>query len=401
MDAQDERATVLIVDDERGPRESLRMILAPNHTVLQAECGAEALEILRSNEVDLVTVDLNMPGMRGDELMRVIRSEFPHAEVIVITGCGSVESAAEGIRCGISDYLQKPFDVVQVSASVLRALLRQRSRSRLLAFIDDLGTAAGNDRNIDVLLDSVRRSRRLRARLGGLFDPRDARGASRGQGLDPERTIEFVEVLAETIETTAPFMRGHARRVAYYSSLLAHRLCLSAEDHEHLRIGAFLHDLGKVGIPTELLLRPRQLEPEEIAVVQTHPEIGARLIRPLAIPAAIAAAIRHHHEWWDGSGYPDGLAQEDIPLSARIIGVADTFDAMSSERPNRPALERSEVLARLCRHAGHQFDPDLVKEFLAILEMGADSADSELVAELASDVGRNLTDADTQVDWVT
>ena len=401
MDAQDERATVLIVDDERGPRESLRMILAPNHTVLQAECGAEALEILRSNEVDLVTVDLNMPGMRGDELMRVIRSEFPHAEVIVITGCGSVESAAEGIRCGVSDYLQKPFDVVQVSASVLRALLRQRSRSRLLAFIDDLGTAAGNDRNVDVLLDSVQRSRRLKARLGGLFDQRDARGASRGQGLDPERTIEFVEVLAETIETTDPFMRGHARRVAYYSSLLAHRLCLSAEDHEHLRIGAFLHDLGKVGIPTELLLRPRELEPEEIAIVQTHPEIGARLIRPLAIPAAIAAAIRHHHEWWDGSGYPDGLAQEDIPLSARIIGVADTFDAMSSERPYRPALERSEALARLCRHAGHQFDPDLVKEFLAILEMGADSADSELVAELASDVGRNLTDADTQVDWVT
>ena len=136
-------------------------------------------------------------------------------------------------------------------------------------------------------------------------------------------------------------------------------------------------------------------------MVQTHPEIGARLIRPLAIPAAIAAAIRHHHEWWDGSGYPDGLAQEDIPLSARIIGVADAFDAMSSARPYRPALPRSEALARLCRHAGHQFDPDLVKEFLAILEMGADAADSELVAELVSDVERNLSNADTQVDWVT
>ena len=401
MEARDERATVLVVDDERGPRESLRMILAPNHTVLQAECGAEALEILRSSEVDLVTVDLNMPGMRGDELMRVIRSEFPDVEVIVITGCGSVESAAEGIRCGVSDYLQKPFDVVQVSASVLRALLRQRSRAHLLAFIDDLGTAAGNDRDVEFLLDSVQRSRRLKARLGGLFDQRDARGASRGQGFDPERTIEFVEVLAETIETTDPFMRGHARRVAYYSSLLAHRLCLSAEDHEHLRIGAFLHDLGKVGIPTDLLLRAGDLEPEEFAVVQTHPEIGARLIRPLALPAAIASAIRHHHEWWDGSGYPDGLAQDDIPLSARIIGVVDAFDAMSNERPYRPALERSEALARLCRHAGHQFDPDLVKEFLAILETGADSADSELVAELVSDVGQNASDADTQVEWIT
>jgi len=208
-------------------------------------------------------------------------------------------------------------------------------------------------------------------------------------------------VLAETIETTDSFMRGHARRVAYYSSLLAHRLCLSAEDHEHLRIGAFLHDLGKVGIPTDLLLRAGDLEPEEFAVVQTHPEIGARLIRPLALPAAIASAIRHHHEWWDGSGYPDGLAQDDIPLSARIIGVVDAFDAMSNERPYRPALERSEALARLCRHAGHQFDPDLVKEFLAILETGADSTDSELVAELASDVRLNPSDADTQVDWIT
>ncbi|MDH3213275.1 MAG: response regulator [Myxococcales bacterium] len=400
MEASEERAAILIVDDERGPRESLRMILSPNHTVLQAECGAEALEILRTREVDLVTLDLHMPGMRGEELMRVIRSEFPNVEVIVITGCGSVESATEGIRCGVSDYLQKPFDVVQVTAAVLRALLRKRSRSRLTTFLDEVGVAVGDERDADVLGKRVQRNQRLKQRLGALFDQREARayGAARGQALSPERTIEFVEVLAETIETTDPFMRGHARRVAYYSSLLAHRLHLSAEDHEHIRIAAFLHDLGKVGVPRELLLRADVLQPEELVVVQTHPEIGARLIRPLAIPAAVTAAIRHHHEWWDGSGYPHGLAHEDIPLSARIIGVADAFDAMSSNRPYRSALPRSEVLARLCRYAGHQFDPDLVKEFLAILEMGVADVDPEFIAEVVFDAGRDLSNADTQVE---
>ena len=116
------RAQILVVDDERGPRESLRMILSGSHDVTTADEGAEALEILRTESIDLVTVDLNMPGMKGDELMRTVRSEFPQTEIIIITGCGSVETAVEGIRHGVFDYLTKPFDVVQVTASVERAL---------------------------------------------------------------------------------------------------------------------------------------------------------------------------------------------------------------------------------------------------------------------------------------
>ncbi len=123
--------TILIVDDERGPRESLRMILASNHRVLQASSGADALELIRSDHVDLITLDLNMPGMHGQELMRTVRSEFPNIEIVIITGCGSIESAAEGVRAGICDYIQKPFDVVQVSAAVGRALARKQARGRL------------------------------------------------------------------------------------------------------------------------------------------------------------------------------------------------------------------------------------------------------------------------------
>jgi len=163
------RSTVLIVDDESGPRESLRMILAPHYRVLQAQSGAEALEILRRETVELITVDLNMPGMLGQELMRSVRAEFPEVEIIVITGCGSLESAAEGIRCGISDYLQKPFDVVQVSAAVVRAVSRQQARTRLGAFLRALGEVVGAERSTDSILEDVRQSPALRGRVGELL----------------------------------------------------------------------------------------------------------------------------------------------------------------------------------------------------------------------------------------
>jgi putative nucleotidyltransferase with HDIG domain len=378
-------ATILVVDDERGPRESLRMILAPDHRVLQSASGAEALETLRTTDVDLVTLDLNMPGIRGEDVMRTIRTEFPQVEIIVITGCGSVESAAEGVRHGICDYLQKPFDVVQVTASVVRALTRQRARKRLATFLGELGGVVGRNRDIVAILDDVQRSQKLRGRLGGLFENSGSRFGAGLEAFDPERTIEFLEVLAETIENKDRFMRGHARRVTFYSSLLAHRLCLSVEEHEHVRIAAFLHDLGKVGVPTDLLVRPGALDAKERALVERHPEIGVRLLQALDLPASISSAIRHHHERWDGTGYPDGIAGEKIPLVARIIGVADAFDAMSCERPYRQPLDRAVVEGELRRHAATQFDPDLSKEFLAILETGVREADLEIVADAVAE----------------
>ncbi len=374
--------TVLVVDDERGSRESLRMILAPHHNVIQAGSGAEALETLRTSQVDLMTLDLNMPGMKGEDVMRVVRSEFPQVEIIVITGCGTLESATSGIRYGICDYLQKPFDVVQVTASVMRAISRQRARTRLSSFLQELGEVVGKDRDAHAILTDVDRSQKLRGRLGGIFHERGpASQLANGSPLDPPRTIEFLEVLAETIETKDRYMRGHARRVAMYAGLIADRLCLSAEDHEHVRIAAFLHDLGKVGVPTDLLLRAGALDTNERLLVEQHPVIGARLILPLDIPAAVSLAIRHHHEWWDGSGYPDGLAGEDIPLSARIISVADAFDAMSCDRPYRRALARQVITDEFKHFGGRQFDPMLAKEILLLLDSGVWDVDPQMFAE--------------------
>lgn len=388
MAEQHERATILVVDDERGPRESLRMILEPIHRVIQAASGSEALETLRTEPVDLLTLDLNMPGMKGQDVMRTVRRDFPQIEVVVITGYGSVESAAEGIRYGICDYLQKPFDVVQVGAAVTRALTRQRARTRLTSFLAELGDVVGHERNAYAILEDVQRSQKLRGRLGDLFERNGTPPALKGETTDPTRTAEFLEVLAETIENKDEFMRGHAHRVAFYSSLLADRLNLSAADHELVRISAFLHDLGKVGVPTDLLLRDGTLEPEERAVVEKHPEIGARLIKPLDLKSSISLAIRHHHERWDGNGYPDGLAGEDIPFAARVIGIADAFDAMTCSRPYRPALTRELVCEELHHSAGEQFDPNLAKEFLSVLETGICDVDPEFVADALASAPR-------------
>jgi len=391
MGDQDQRPTILVADDERGPRESLRMILEPSHRVLQAESGAEALEILRTESIDLLTLDLNMPGMKGEEVMRTVRTEYPNVEIIVITGCGTVESAAEGIRYGICDYLQKPFDVVAVTAAVMRALIRRRSRSRLTNFLEELGHVMGRDTDVHRLLADVEKSQKLRGRLTGLFSKSNGPGPDEKVQNERARSVEFLEVLAETIETKDRFMRGHARRVAYYASLMADRLNLGAQQQEEVRMAAFLHDLGKVGVPTDLLLRPAALEPEERAIVEEHPVIGARLVKPLDIPTSIGLAIHHHHEWWNGTGYPDGLAAEDIPLAARIIGVVDAFDAMSSDRPYRRALDRTLVIGELEGCAGTQFDPVLAKEFVVLLETGVCDLDSVLMADVVGEVNSART----------
>jgi putative two-component system response regulator len=379
MQDQPPRATILVIDDEQGPRESLRMILKPAHDVLMAGSGTEALEILRTRAVDLVTLDLNMPGLRGDELMRTLRSDFPEVEIIIITGWGSVDSASEALRFGIADYLQKPFDVVQVSTAVTRAVIRQVGRRRMVGFLESLGNTVGRERQIAEILSDLDSSPYLHGRLQDAIDEASQR-VDRAAG--PLRHIQMLEVLAETIEAKDLFMVGHARRVTWYAGLLADRLCLSVDEREHVRISSFLHDVGKVGVPEELLAKPGPLDSEELDVVQGHAEVGARIAEPLVLAGGVAEVIRHHHERWDGRGYPDGLSGEDIPLAARIVQLADVFDAMTSDRPFRRACSVEKTLLEIRECAGSQFDPDLAKEFVALIESQASEIPIEALAHV-------------------
>jgi putative two-component system response regulator len=383
------RETILVVDDERGPRESLRMILSPSFRVLSAGSAIDALAILRREPVEIVTVDLNMPGMGGQDLMRRVHEEFPNTEIVVITGRATIESAAEAVRIGICDYLEKPFDVVKVGAAIARAVSRRRARSGLRTFLAELGAVVGREQDAAAILHEVERSQKLRGRLSQLLADRGDPGAVRAEA-EQLRTIDFLEVLAETIETKGEYMRGHARRTSFYAGLLAERAGLYGKEQEQVRFAAFLHDLGKVGVPSELLLREGALDPNERRGMEQHPLIGARLVRPLLLQSDLTLAIQHHHEWWDGTGYPDGLAGHDIPLTARIVSIADAFDAMSCERPYRRALRRAMVLAELRRFAGVQFDPQLAKEFCALVESSAEDVDLTVLAEeaeVAQDAG--------------
>jgi len=374
----DQKASqILIVDDERGPRESLRMILSGSHTVTTAEDGAEALEVLRTRTIDLVTVDLNMPGMRGDELMRTIRSEFPQTEIIIITGCGSIETAVEGIRHGVFDYLTKPFDVVQVTASVERALTRRSSRERMVSFLEGISRVLGRNRDSDLVLEELDASPIAQERLRAVLEE-PVLGLEPGHpGTGGPRTIEFLEVLAETIESRDLFMRGHARRVAFYADLMAARLCLSREERDHVRIAAFLHDIGKVGAPSDLLAGKVMPENDRLRSIHSHPAIGERLLRPLGLATPVATTVRHHHERYDGAGYPDGLASDDIPLAARVIAIADAYDAMTCERPYRRAKTRAEAIEELRTGSPGQFDPGLAEVFCSLVVSGATDAVGE------------------------
>jgi len=314
--------------------------------------------------------------MKGDELMRTIRAEFPQTEIIIITGCGSIESAVEGIRHGVFDYLTKPFDVVQVTASVERALERRTSRARMVSFLEGIGRVLGPDCDADDVLDELDASplaqERLRHVLG---EPAlGLEGQTRPGG---PSTSAFLEVLAETIESRDLYMRGHARRVAFYADLLAAALCLSREERDHVRIAAFVHDIGKVGAPSDVLAGVVLPDPTRLASVQSHAAIGEKLLRPLGLEKPVAATVRHHHERFDGAGYPDGLAGDAIPLAARIVAIADAFDAMTCDRPYSRARTRDEALVELRREAGRQFDPSLVPLFCELVLSGATDAVAE------------------------
>lgn len=265
---------------------------------------------------------------------------------------------------------------------------REGARTRLHEFLEELGQALGGDRDALSLIDAKQRFAEMRERVRELFERRADELALSASALDSADTMEFLETLADALEIKDPSMYGHASRVASYASLLAERAGMEPREIEEVRLAAFLHDIGKLGVPTDLLLRPGALDSTERALVGQHAEIGSRLLKPLALPASVSLAACHHHEWWNGSGYPDGLSSEQIPLTARIIGIVDAFDAMTTDRPYSAALPREAAIDELHRFSGVQFDPVLAKEFILVLESDASGSDPEMVADIVADVGQ-------------
>ncbi|MBI5180043.1 MAG: response regulator [Nitrospirae bacterium] len=360
----EKEANILIVDDEFGPRESLRMILKPLYNVLAVENGETAIETIKSSPIDLVTLDLRMQGLQGADVLREIKKINSDVEVIIVTGYASVKSAIEAVRYGAFDYIQKPFNVAEILSTINKSLERKKLYEQLKDFLKEIGKIVGTDTELMEAKDRIASNTGLMDSIKTVFN----KIAEKNNDKDLINYLEFARVIANTLESKDPYSYDHSGRVNYYVNLLAQKLSLSQKEMEDLQIATFLHDIGKIGIANTFIFKEGNLTEIELSIIRKHPEVGASLVEPLQLSPLIMSAIRHHHEWYDGSGYPDGLVGDEIPYCARIVAIADAYDAMSSDRPYRKALSLKNIKKEYIKNAGIQFDPEMVKVFLEILD---------------------------------
>ncbi|MDC0347350.1 response regulator [Planctomycetota bacterium] len=306
-----EELKILVADDDPGARELVSAILSADgwpEPVL-VEDGERALEQIRAQHWDILVTDLDIPRMRGDDLVRNAIQEDPDLSIVVTTGDGTVQNAVDLMKSGATDFIAKPYDVDDFIASM------QRARMRAL-----------NIHEVKGMRDTV-------------------------------------EALLVALESKDKYLNGHSVRVRNMAIKLG---ALAGLDRGQLRIlgyAALLHDVGKIGVHEDILNKTDKLTDEEYKAIQRHPEISAEIIAPVPFLNPSVNAVRHHHERWDGRGYPDGLSGEQIPLMARIISVVDAFDAMTSDRSYRSALSHEVALQKIQSGKGEQFDPRIADLF--------------------------------------
>jgi response regulator RpfG family c-di-GMP phosphodiesterase len=358
METKTNASNILIVDDEIGPRESLRMVLKPNYNVYTVENGYAAIQMIQQVEMDVLTLDLKMPGMNGIETLKEIRMISPDVMVIIITGYGTLKTAIEAIRYGVFDYIPKPFNVPEILSIIDKSIQRRKLNLKVKEVL-------GNCFNQQLLKESVANSDSpLQEDNKGISDCKwDEINLS-----DTQSCLEFAKVLAYTLEEKDPYTSGHSERVCYYSDFISKRLSLSARERGELQIASYLHDIGKIGISNRFINKKGTLTPTDWAVIKQHTKKSIELLVPLNLSSNIISYIQHHHERYDGTGYPDGLGGEQIPLGARIIAISDSYDSMTSDRPYRKPLTNGDAKSELLKNAGKQFDPKLVALFLDVLK---------------------------------
>ena len=358
------RACVLIVDDEAGPREALNMVLKPFYGIYNASSGPQAIEIIQKTPIDLAILDLRMPGMQGTDLLREIKKERGQTEVIILTGYGTMKTAVEAIRQGAADYLLKPFNIAEMISAINRVLSKKRQRDRLMNFLNELGNMVGYECSVEDIPELLANRPDFINQFKGMMNS----VVSSDSTVSSTGCLEFVRVLSDTLENKDPFTYGHSSRVNYYANLLAEKNKLGEEDLRDIQIGAHLHDIGKLGIETDIIYKQGSFTKEELLLMRRHPEIGVDLVSPIGLPKGVISIIRNHHEFFNGTGYPDGLRGEMIPLPTRIVSISECFDAMITDRPYRKALSLKKIVTELKTFSGKQFDPSLVKHLLALIE---------------------------------
>jgi putative two-component system response regulator len=319
--SEDQVSRVLVVDDMEAMRLALvKCLHMSGYEVMAASSGAEALELLRTHTFDLLLTDQTMPGLSGLELTEAVSRMHPDMPIVVLTGHTDVELAKDSLKRGASDFVTKPVNIRELPILVERNLTRRR-----------LEVARLRDRGAQVL-------------------------------------FEAIKALASAVDAKDPYTARHSRRVTRLSLLLADAIQLSSEERYLLELSAWMHDVGKIGVPDSILTKPAPLNQEEFAVMKEHSAKGGEIVGEIEELGRVADVIRHHHERMDGGGYPDGLRGAAIPLASRIILIADSFEAMVADRSYRRSLGREAAIRELQEHSGTQFDQSLTQAFIGALD---------------------------------
>lgn len=323
---------VLVVEDEAPVRELLKAYLErQGFRVSEAGDVTGAVDEIR-HEFDVVVTDIDLPGAPGSELVAAVKARWPATQVIVVTGLDDARVAAAALNAGADRYLFKPFGMPELRAHLADALERR-----------------------DVMVGELAERRAL------THEARERESQAR------DAVLKGARALVRAVEVRDAYTRGHSLRVARYAEVLARHVDPDGilVPAKSLRLGCELHDVGKIGVPDAILNKEGPLSADEFLMVKSHPTTGRRILEPLLDDDVVLAVVTWHHERWDGAGYPDGLASDAIPLAARIAGVADTIDAMTSNRAYRVARGWGEAMKQIGRERGEQFDPGLVDAALA------------------------------------
>ena len=350
------KPTLLVIDDEAGPRDALQVILRPFFNIQAAESASAAIDVLNSHTIDIITLDQKLPDRQGIDLLQDIKHHHADVEVIIITGYGSLKSAMEGIRHGAAGYLLKPFNVTEL-LSLINQTLEKKQRLDFLRRV--IGTSTGLWGSET---ECAKAWKELRAGYQAIGKPTlDLASGS-------ESVSDLLPLLSDLLEAKDRQLLNHCSRVSFYATLLANRIDLTLAEQKSLALGAFLHDIGKIGPEPYQFADDEILATGESAGNRHHPERGAKLVLPLGLPAEVGQIIAYHHEQWDGSGYPFGLQDGGIPQLARIVCLAQAFDHMTAELPGRTPLTIDDACQQMLAHAGTHFEPKLTELFARVVQ---------------------------------
>lgn len=318
-------ATILLVDDEVNNLQLLKRTFHRKYNILTASNGLEGLKVFEDNrdKISLIVSDHKMPVMDGTEFLEKVNEISPDVIKVLLTGFADVEILTDAVnKCNLFQYMLKPFEPEELTNIVDLGIKKFHLASSKMAILKDL----------------------------------------------KELFYKTIKSISSALDSKDPYTHGHSLRVTLYSLILAKEMGFDEKLLEEIETAGLLHDIGKIAIPQNILCKPGKLTDEEFAVMKSHPNNSERLILSVKKLAGISSWLKAHHERWDGKGYPDGLKGDEIPLSSRIVAIADTYDAMTSTRSYRKALDHEVAIEEIKRCSGSQFDPNLAGKFIELEE---------------------------------